>query len=149
MMGDDNAVSEIVGEMLMLAMVLILLGIFSASVSNYLPEPRDPSVTIMIRYQENPADPGQNVLNLYHKGGDLVRSSDLSIVLENAIGGEQDYVTLLKVESPGVQIIPAGDPEVFDLGDSLRVTNETGCIPPDLRTVRVSTPHAVIFTGRI
>jgi len=147
---ENHAVSEIVGEMLMLAIVLVLLAVFSASISNYLPEPRDPSVTITIRYHQDPLVPGLTSLELYHKGGDLVRASDLSLVLENTIDGNQVNVTALKPGSPGVQVVSMrGDPDTFDLGDVIRITNETGIIPADPRQVRVSTRHAVIFSGRI
>ena len=146
---NKEAVSETVGEMLMLAIVLILLAVFSSSVSNFLPEPRDPSMTIAVRFTDQP-DPSLDTLELHHKGGDLVRSSDLSLVLEGRGSGGQPDITLAKTGNPGVQVISVtGDPEIFDLGDIIRITNESGSIPGDLRQVRVSTSHAVIYSGRV
>ncbi|WP_062397618.1 type IV pilin N-terminal domain-containing protein [Methanogenium cariaci] len=61
---NEEAVSEVVGEMLMIALVLILVAIFSASMGNYLPHERDPSVTIM-------ATANDSHIVLWHKGGGL------------------------------------------------------------------------------
>ena len=43
-----RGVSEVVGEMLMVALVIVLLSVFSAALYNYLPTQRDPSVSILM-----------------------------------------------------------------------------------------------------
>ena len=44
----SQAVSEVVGEMLMIGVVLILAAVFTSQLPNYLPSERSPSVTIMM-----------------------------------------------------------------------------------------------------
>ena len=60
--GHEQAVSEVVGEMLMIGIVLILVSVFSASLPDYLPSERSPTVTILLSN-----DTLGNV-TLWHKG---------------------------------------------------------------------------------
>ncbi|GAB6285803.1 MAG: hypothetical protein STSR0009_20040 [Methanoregula sp.] len=73
----DTAVSEIVGEMIMIGIVLIIVSVFSASLSDYLPSERSPTVTIMVSN-----DTGGNI-TLWHKGGDWVKTDALKVVVSN------------------------------------------------------------------
>ena len=73
----DEAVSEVVGEMIMIALVLLLISIFAASLGNLLPTERAPTVTVMMT---NTTDN----ITLYHKGGDWVQVKDLEIIVLNA-----------------------------------------------------------------
>ncbi len=130
----DAAVSEIVGEMLMLTLVLILLAVFSASLSNYLPPPRDPSITIMMQN-------GPDNISLYHKGGDWIKSSDLQVIVET----NENHVYRYR---PGVDNeisldIP-GSP-TFDLGG--RIDIHRVLIPGTPRTIKLATTRAVLFSG--
>jgi len=52
--------------MLMIALVVVLLSVFSAALYNFLPTDRDPSISIMM------SNDRQNV-TLWHKGGDWVK----------------------------------------------------------------------------
>lgn len=132
------AVSEIVGEMIMLAVVLILLAVFSASLSSYLPPPRDPSITIMM---EDRAD----TISLYHKGGDWIKSADLWVIVETDDTGVRRYRPGLNDE---VSVVPlngdaSGHPGTFDLGDRIEV-NKTAVTGEDW-TIRLVTSRAVLF----
>ena len=60
----DTGVSEVVGEMLMIVLVIILLSVFSAALYNFLPSDRDPSISVMMKNDR------QNI-TLWHKGGGL------------------------------------------------------------------------------
>ena len=132
----NDGVSEIVGEMLMLTLVLILLAVFSSSLSNYLPPPRDPSVTIRMSCD------GSGTATLYHKGGDAIKTSDLTVIVEN--NGS------LKKFSPGNGVIVIQyqtgkpNPNLFDLGDWIIVT---GVKEGD--KISLATSHAVIYNGRV
>jgi len=39
---------KVVGEMLMIGLVIVLIGVFAAALGNFLPTTRDPSVTILM-----------------------------------------------------------------------------------------------------
>jgi len=132
---ESGAVSEIVGEMLMLTLVLILLAVFSSSLSNYLPPPRDPSVTIRM----SPLDFGN--VTLYQKGGDAIKTSELTVIVEK--NGSLQRLTR------GNGIIFTGysgeqNPNLFDLGDRIIVANVT-----EGDRISLATPHAVIYSGQV
>ena len=126
---NDEAVSEVVGEMLMISLVLLLVGVFAVSLGNFLPTERAPTVTVMM---VNTTD---NV-TLYHKGGDWVRAADLEVVVSNHTS-TQRYRSSKFILSP--------EKQVFDLGSSITV-NWT--VAGD-ETVHLVTPRAVLFTGEV
>jgi archaeal type IV pilus assembly protein PilA len=131
----EDGVSEIVGEMLLLAIVLVLLAVFSSSLSNYLPPPRDPSVTIRMSPLQ-----GDNV-TLYHKGGDAIKTSDLTVIVEE--GG------VLQRLKPGNGMNVSGysgepNPNLFDLGDWIDVS---GVDKDD--TVSLTNSRAIIYSGQV
>jgi archaeal type IV pilus assembly protein PilA len=134
---NEDAVSEIVGEMLMLTIVLILLAVFSSSLSNYLPAPRDPSVTITMSYDA----PARNV-TLYHKGGDPIKTSDLTVIVENS----STMSRLTSTEAGFTVINYKGElnPGIFDLGDKINVTGVAG----DCK-ISIATGHAVIYNALV
>ena len=125
----DEAVSEVVGEMLMISLVLLLVGVFAVSLGNFLPTERAPTVTVMV------TNTTENV-TLYHKGGDWVRAADLEVVVSNHTS-TQRYRSSKFILSP--------EKQVFDLGSSITV-NWT--VAGD-ETVRLVTPRAVLFTGEV
>ncbi|HEX3001478.1 MAG TPA: type IV pilin N-terminal domain-containing protein [Methanoregula sp.] len=130
--GADRGVSEVVGEMLMIALVVILVSVFSAVLFNFLPAEQDPAISIMMTNDR------QNI-TLWHKGGDWVKAGDLVVV----IGNETSRLSF----SPknGLLLVP-GKP-VFDLGSNISVR-----MPRSLdgtETVRLVTPNTVIYMGKI
>ena len=128
-----EGVSEVVGEMLMVALVIVLLSVFSAALYNYLPTQRDPSVSILMTNDQ------QNI-TLWHKGGDAVKTMELTVIVSN-----QTYRQSFSSRNGDLTLIPGK--EVFDLGSNITVR-----MPSDLEgdeLVRLVTPHAVIFTGKV
>lgn len=69
-------VSEIIGEMLKLSIVVMLVSALSISVYAYLPDERIPYAEIVC--QESDGN-----LTLMHAGGDKLLSSDVAIVILN------------------------------------------------------------------
>jgi len=129
----DSGVSEVVGEMLMIALVIVLLSVFSAALYNYLPTDRDPSISLKM------TNDTRNI-TLWHKGGDWVKAEDLSVVI-----GAGDTSRRIPRDSADFTLVPNKD--VFDLGSNITVK-----MPHDLlgnESVKLVTPHTVIFTGRI
>lgn len=129
----DAGVSEVVGEMLMIALVVVLLSVFAAALYHYMPPDRDPSVTIRM------SNDTRNI-TLWHKGGDWVKKEDLTIVI-----GTGDTSTRIPWSHKNFTLVP--EKEVFDLGSNITVM-----MPNQLygnESVKLVTPHAVIYTGSI
>jgi len=129
----DTGVSEVVGEMLIIALVIVLLSVFSAALWNILPADRDPSVSLLM------SNDRQNV-TFWHKGGDWVRIADLTVTI-----GNDTTRTSFSGKSAG--LLPVPDKDVFDLGSTITVR-----MPADLEgneTVRLVTPRTVLYTGRV
>jgi FlaG/FlaF family flagellin (archaellin) len=126
----DEAVSEVVGEMLMLSLVLLLVGVFAVSLGNFLPTERAPTVTVMM------TNTTENV-TLYHKGGDWVRAADLEVIIASNHTATQRYRSSKFTLSP--------EKKVFDLGSSITVN----CTVAGDETVRLVTPQAVLFSGEV
>jgi len=133
----DNAVSEVVGEMLMIGLVIVLIGVFAAALGNFLPTSRDPSVTILMTHDT------QGNVTLWHKGGDWVKNESLTVI----ICYPND--TLKKIPSSDLShfILFPGNKTVFDLGSNITVI--TGESLNGNETISLVTPSARIFTGRV
>ncbi len=128
-----TAVSEVVGEMLMIGIVLILVSVFSASLPNYLPSERSPTVTIMMSN-----DTGGNI-TLWHKGGDWVKTDVLKVIVSNTTS---TTTYTLKSDPP---FIPVPDSQAFDLNDNITVN--LGQLLIGNESVVLATDRAVIFSG--
>jgi archaeal type IV pilus assembly protein PilA len=129
----DAGVSEVVGEMLMIALVIILLSVFSAALYHFLPTDRDPSINVMMSN-------GNQSVTLWHKGGDWVKFEDLTVIV-----GNETARTSFASQSGNLLLVP--NKTVFDLGSNITVT-----LPHDLEgneTIKLVTPHTVIYTGRV
>lgn len=128
----EPAVSSVVGEMLMLAAVVIILAIVSINAQALLPPPREPVVTVIMKNTSN-------TVSFYHKGGDPVRVGDLSVV----IGGERNSSFLLNS-----RVTP--DPDIlFDIGDTITAGKKNGEQLKKGETVRLVTSRAVLYSGVI
>lgn len=127
----EDAVSEVVGEMLLIAIVLILVSLVGISIYNLVPAERDPYVTIKMK---NTTDS----VTLYHKGGDWVRKSDLTVIIRS-----QSYVNRINSADPRFILNP--DVQSFDLNATITVS----CTPHSGDEVQLVTPRAVLFSGRV
>jgi archaeal type IV pilus assembly protein PilA len=139
----DAGVSEVVGEMLMIALVIVLLSVFSAALYNFLPVDRDPSITVMM------SNDRQNI-TLWHKGGDWVKAEDLTVIAGNNTW-RRSYRYNVTWTNPDAQfrlVHPNRQRKsVFDLGSNITVR-----LPADLEgneTVKLVTPHTVIYVGKV
>lgn len=131
----DTGVSGVIGEMLMIALVVVLLSVFSAALYNFLPADRDPSISIMMTNDR------QNI-TLWHKGGDWIRSEDLTVI----IGNETDR-TSFSSGNRGLILVP--DKTVFDLGSNITITMPTNQPLEGDETVKLVTSRTVIYSGRV
>jgi len=126
------------GELLMLAIVLILMAVFAATASHYLPPARDPSVTIIADSVTNPS--GGMDIHLYHKGGDWIRKSDLTVILSDE--GNSTYRKYTKTD---ISFPVNPDSQSFALGEIITLPP----VPESTYEVSLVTPRAVIFSGMV
>ena len=131
------AVSEVVGEMLMIGIVLILVAVFSASLASYLPSERSPTVTILLT---NTTD---GHITLWHKGGDWVKAGTMKVMVSD----ENNTLTKIYTPKSDPPFIVVPDEEAFDLGDNLTV--DWGGPLSGNESVTLATDRAVIFSGKI
>ena len=132
----DEAVSEVVGEMLMISLVLLLIAVFAASLGNFLPTERAPTVTVMM------TNTTENI-TLYHKGGDWVRAADLEVIVSNYTSSPEDDTPPPRFPFGNFTLSP--EKQVFDIGRSITVNyTATGG-----EQVRLVTPRAVLFSGEV
>ena len=137
---NNEAVSEIVGEMIMISLVLLLVAVFAVSLGNFLPAERAPTVTVMM-------DQTDNTITLYHKGGDWVQAKDLEVIVSSGSSSPRKYRN-----PPSDELFDAEEhftlspkKQVFDIGSSITVT----CEVTGDETVRLVMPRVVIFSGEV
>ena len=119
----DPAVSSVVSEVLLIALVLILVPIVTISLMNQVPEDRIPTVTILM----GPFNDQTKSLYLYHKGGDWIKKENIHV-----------YCNGSKVDSRRIFL----KNQTFDLGDSLGVSDiEEG------NQISIVVKNSVIFSG--
>lgn len=137
---NTGAVSEVVGEMLMIGIVLILVAVFSASLASYLPSERTPSVTIRISN-----DTGGNI-TLWHKGGDWVKAEDLNVLVR-----DNDSVTApvihYTIRNGDHTFILVPDAQAFDLESNITVSRDKPLSGNE--SITLATDRAVLFSGSI
>jgi len=130
----EAGVSEVVGNMLMIALVIVLLSVFSAALSTFLPTDRDPSISVML-----PPSDGHNI-TLWHKGGDWVKEEDLTVIV-----GNETVRKTFAGKSGSFTLVPTKP--VFDLGSNITVYMADRLEGNE--TVKLTTSRTVIFTGRV
>ena len=129
MMNNEDAVSEVVGEMLMIALVLVLIAVFGASISSFIPNERDPSITFMMTTDDDN-------ITLWHKGGDWIRVSEITVTVRN------DTV-MHRYDHTKFSVYP--ETATIDLGSAITIPNEV----QGPEEIRVFTPRIVLMTGRL
>lgn len=130
-----RAVSEVVGEMLMIGLVLILVAVFTSTLPGYLPSERSPVVSIVLHY-----DHGGNI-TLWHKGGDWVKTQNLRVIVSN----DTSHVIYTGKSSTPFRVVP--DTQAFDLGSNLTLVR--GIAFTGDEQIALATDRAVIFSGSV
>ena len=126
----DDAVSSVVGEMLLLTIALILTAVFAVSAFSFLPGDREDIVDV-------DAEISVNTITFWHKGGDAVPKDQLSAAVYDGVTPKTVTVTSLKNAA-------GDDTAVFDLGGYYTVS-VTGLTSRD--EIRLSTDRTIIYTG--
>ncbi|MDH7593872.1 MAG: type IV pilin N-terminal domain-containing protein [Methanomicrobiales archaeon] len=130
--GAEDAVSEVVGEMILIAIVLILVSLVGISIYGLVPGEREPSVDVLFE------NTGGSVA-LHHKGGDAIPKGDLLLFIE---GDRFTHAEFAMYDQNDNEL---SDPDaLFDLGCRIEMS---GLDLTGGERVQLATPRAVIFSG--
>ena len=129
-MKKDDGVTSVVGEMLLLVIALILVSIFAVSLFGVLPGEREDVVNVAMN---NTSD----TVYLWHKGGDQIELTDLTVIVYN--GTEKRTLTNISLKN-----INGNTTSSFDLGGYL-IVNAQGLSSGD--EVLLVTKKSVIYSG--
>lgn len=130
----DDGVSSVVGEMLLLAIGVILVAVFATSLMGLLPSDRDDHVDVALNVSNG-------TLTFYHKGGDAIDISELRVMVYP--NGE---VTPRTCSISALEDSSNQESQVFNLGCVLTVS------VAELESndqVRLMTENTIIYTGVI
>ncbi|MDD3621247.1 MAG: type IV pilin N-terminal domain-containing protein [Methanofollis sp.] len=125
----EEAVSSVVGEMVLMALVIILVALFATSAFHLLPGDREVSVDVLVNTTSDS-------VTFYHKGGDWVERDDLRVMVI------PDDRTKSPREFGACEFSLSPDIDAFDLGSSLTVRTSLG--RGDV--VRLATTRNVIYS---
>ncbi len=139
----EPAVSTVVGELLMLSVVLVMAGALVVQSGALMPAGRAPVVTVLM----NATTGEEGSVTLWHKGGDYVRTDQLSLTINGVAYTAK--APLYPNNTPKLTFFTADGGKartVLDLGGRVQV-NDISVQLGD--SVRLSTPETVLFTGTV
>ena len=128
----DDAATSVVGEILLMALVIILVSLFAASAFDLLPGDRQSVVDVSMSVNDD------NTLSFWHKGGDWIDGNDLKVTLTAANGQK---CTLTAKSLTDYQRV---DKLVFDLGGCYTV-NLPNPVPTGIVNIRLTSPDSVLY----
>ena len=128
----DDAATSVVGEILLMALVIILVSLFAASAFDLLPGDRQSVVDVSMSY-----DKTNKLLSFWHKGGDWIDGDDLTVTLTDEFGQKHTPTEKSLTDYQGV------DKLVFDLGGCYTVKFDT--IPDGIVNIRLTSTDSVLY----
>lgn len=117
----------------MIGLAIILIAVFASVLFNFLPSAHDPVITVTL------TGDSRNV-TLWHKGGDWVRTEDLTVII-----GNDTVRRSFTLQDAGFVQVP--DKQVFDLGSNITIM--TGAAFAGDETATLVTPRASLFSGKV
>ncbi|WP_342675775.1 type IV pilin N-terminal domain-containing protein [Methanofollis sp. UBA420] len=134
----EEAVSSVVGEMIMIVLVIILVALFATSAFSLIPGGRDASVDIAMTNVS-----GDSTVIFWHKGGDWVEKKDLTVVILGEGQDRNEYTApdFFLYDHTGNRT------GAFDLGGRLEVVLDRPLEGGDI--VRLVTQTNVVYSGEI
>ena len=127
----DDAATSVVGEILLMALVIILVSLFAASAFDLLPGDRQSVVDVSMQINDD------KTLSFWHKGGDWIDGDDLKVTLTAANGQKYTPSEKSLTDYQGV------DKLVFDLGGCYTVKFDT--IPDGIVNIRLTSTDSVLY----
>ena len=131
----DDAATSVVGEILLMALVIILVSLFAASAFDLLPGDRQSVVDVSMKY-----DKDAKTLSFWHKGGDWIAGDDLTVTMT-----EDSTKDILQPIETKPLVDWEGQPKaVFDLGGCYTVKLPDP-IPTDEVSIRLTSTDSVLY----
>jgi len=130
----DDAATSVVGEILLMALVIILVSLFAASAFDLLPGDRQSVVDVSMSY-----DKDEKTLSFWHKGGDWIAGEDLTVTLTKADG------TKSVLTQKSLKDCFGSDKLVFDLGGCYTVNLPAGYPSSEAVSIRLTSTDSVLY----
>ena len=130
----DDAATSVVGEILLMALVIILVSLFAASAFDLLPGDRQSVVDVSMKY-----DKDAKTLSFWHKGGDWIAGDDLTVTLTKTDGTK----SILTQES--LEDCFGSEKLVFDLGGCYTVNLPAGYPTSEAVSIRLTSTDSVLY----
>ena len=127
----DDAATSVVGEILLMALVIILVSLFAASAFDLLPGDRQSVVDVSMSVNDD------NTLSFWHKGGDWIAGDDLTVTLTEGTTKQTLEETSLTDWERNVKV-------VFDLGGCYTV-NLPDPVPEGIVSIRLTSTDSVLY----
>jgi len=138
----DEAVSSVVGEMIMVALVIILVALFATSAFSLIPGGREPSIDVVMKNGSGgPPSAGDTTVIFWHKGGDWVEEMNLEVIVVGKDGKREPSDTVCLYDHAGNGVA------AFDLGGRLKADLRSPIKTGD--TVRLVTQKNVVYSGEV
>ena len=128
----DDAATSVVGEILLMALVIILVSLFAASAFDLLPGDRQSVVDVSMQINDD------KTLSFWHKGGDWIDGDDLKVTLTDEFGQKHTPTEKYLTDYQG------GVKLVFDLGGCYTV-NLPAPVPEGIVNIRLTSPDSVLY----
>lgn len=128
----DDAATSVVGEILLMALVIILVSLFAASAFDLLPGDRQSVVDVSMSVNND------NTLSFWHKGGDWIEGSELSASLTESDGKKHI------LEKVSLRDCFGDEKLVFDLGGNYTLKLPTP-LPDGTVNIRLTTSDSVLY----
>jgi FlaG/FlaF family flagellin (archaellin) len=127
----DDAVTSVVGEILLMALVIILVSLFAASAFDLLPGDRQSAVDVSMSINGD-------TISFWHMGGDWIEGSELSASLTESDGKKHI------LEKVSLRDCFGDEKLVFDLGGNYTVKLPTS-LHAGTVNIRLTTSDSVLY----
>ena len=130
----DDAATSVVGEILLMALVIILVSLFAASAFDLLPGDRQSVVDVSMSY-----DDANKTLSFWHKGGDWIAGEDLTVTLTKSDGTKSVLTQKSLTDCEGQPKV------VFDLGGCYTVKLPDDYPTTESVSIRLTSSDSVLY----
>ena len=129
----DDAATSVVGEILLMALVIILVSLFAASAFDLLPGDRQSVVDVSMQINDD------KTLSFWHKGGDWIDGDDLKVTLTDESGQKHTPTAKSLTDYQGVVKL------VFDLGGCYTVGPYDSSLAGKTVNIRLTSTDSVLY----
>ena len=129
----DDAATSVVGEILLMALVIILVSLFAASAFDLLPGDRQSVVDVSMQINDD------KTLSFWHKGGDWIDGDDLKVTLTDEFGQKHTLTATSLTDYQGVVKL------VFDLGGCYTVGPYDSSLAGKTVNIRLTSTDSVLY----